>query len=194
MPESKSYSNFMGVFYPDSTSYDCDSKLELVRAIFPEWVIAFHDKDVYTPEDERKNPEHKAGSFKKPHYHWLVRFDSNHKKTISSVANMLEIPAHDVQLPRLPWRGEVRYLLHLDSKEKYHYDVSILEANFDFTKYIQILDETAKVQMILNFIFESKCTSVIGLTQWCVSNNCWDAYRRAASIFHGVLHEMKDIE
>lgn len=183
MSDSKSYSNFMGVFYPDSTSYNCDTKLEIVRAIFPEWAIVLHDKDV-----------NEDGTPKKPHYHWLARFDSNHKKTISSVANMLNIPAHDVQLPRLPWRGEVRYLLHLDSKEKYHYDASILESNFDCEKYIQTLDETAKVQMVLNFIFESKCTSVIGLTQWCVANNCWDVYRRAASIFHGVLHEMKEIE
>lgn len=43
----------------------------------------FHDKDVFDENDEKKSPEHKAGTLKEPHYHiLLVLFNAN---TVSAV-------------------------------------------------------------------------------------------------------------
>ena len=43
-----------------------------------------HDKDTYTDEDEKKNPKHKAGSLKEPHWHICLKFaDSQDTKYVS---------------------------------------------------------------------------------------------------------------
>lgn len=37
----------------------------------------YHDKDVYTEKDEEKDPKHKAGTSKKPHFHVVINTTTN---------------------------------------------------------------------------------------------------------------------
>ena len=58
MSEKQSRS-FLGVLYPDSTSYVFDDVLVRLKDTFPELAYITHDRDV----DDN-------GELKKPHVHW----------------------------------------------------------------------------------------------------------------------------
>lgn len=46
-----------------------------------------HNKDRYTAGDQKKNPEHKAGTLKPAHIHLLLKFEENQPQKLECVAN-----------------------------------------------------------------------------------------------------------
>lgn len=104
--------------YPESVPDDWIQILEdtgLKIAISP-----LHDKDVYTKEDERKNPEHKAGTLKKPHWHVILIYNGPTsfnvvKKITDSINGPIPIPIEAV-------KGKYEYLTHKNNPEKAQYD------------------------------------------------------------------------
>lgn len=101
----------------------------------------FHDKDVYTPEDEAKDSTHKAGTPKQGHVHWSFYLPNT--KTPTALAKILGVPANTVALFGGPnaKQNVMAYLVHktegskADGKHIYGYDEVI--SNFDYKAYVE---------------------------------------------------------
>lgn len=81
------------------------------------WVV--HDKDLYTEDDEKNNPEHKVGTLKKPHVHFFVYF--NGKRSANGVVGMFsEFGISYVE--RIECKNAyLAYMLHLRQEDKHTY-------------------------------------------------------------------------
>lgn len=60
------------------------------------------------------------------HIHFVGQV--NGSRSIKSICEMLECDYQDVQIAKRP-RGAIRYLLHEDDKDKYHYELSDIKTN-----------------------------------------------------------------
>ena len=159
--------NIMQYEYHPDNAYDEDGNLipgaepllsqkqiddGLRHRCFKKWAYIWHDKDVYTEQDEKKNPRHRAGEPKRRHAHIVIQCDDAIE--VSDVARWFGIPENFIHLPkerkddqeseeglRLPkGRGAfldcVRYLTHEDEKQqalgKTLYPDDAVVANFDW--------------------------------------------------------------
>lgn len=88
-------------------------------------VLATHDRDTYTEDDEKHNPDHKSGTLKDKHTHVLLCL--HNAATIEQVRGWFpsdqntlgQVVANDGQA--------LRYLTHKDNPEKAQYADEILE-------------------------------------------------------------------
>ncbi len=86
-----------------------------------------HNEDIYREADLKKyqennggkNPTWKIGDLKKSHYHIFLRFEN--LKSIKGVLSMLKPLGVTYIEPVHSERGMIRYLIHLDDKDKYQY-------------------------------------------------------------------------
>ena len=168
--------NIMQYEYHPDNAYDEDGNLipgvepllsqaqiddGLRHRCFTNWAYIWHDKDVYTEEDEKKNPRHRAGETKPRHAHIVIQ--CKNAQEVSDVARWFGIPENFIHLPkerkgaqeseeglRMPsGRGAfldcVRYLTHEDKRQqdlgKTLYPDDDVVANFDWRtevdKYVE---------------------------------------------------------
>ncbi len=75
------------------------------------WACIKHDKDIYNEKDELDNPEHRAGSHKKDHYHIYLNFG---KQNIDSamVAGWFKINEHSVKIIETTKEACLLYFVH----------------------------------------------------------------------------------
>lgn len=152
--------NIMQFEYHPDNAYDEDGNLipgaeplfsqkqiedGLRHRVFKRWAYIWHDKDVYTEEDEKKNPRHRAGETKPRHAHVVAQCDDAIE--VSDVARWFGVPENFIDLPsgRGAFLDCVRYLTHEDEKQQalgktlYHDDAVV--ANFDWRdavdKYVE---------------------------------------------------------
>lgn len=122
--------NFNFIVYPDDLP---DNWTEILDETRIRWVEGpLHDRDCWTEEDEKKNPEHVAGVVKKAHKHCMAMFES--VKTVKQVTEFFQgiYGTSDsggivgVLSPVLTSdrSGSVRYMAHLDNPSKAQYDVA----------------------------------------------------------------------
>ena len=113
------------IFYPDSAPLNWREVLSLLHLGI--WVSPLHDKDVWTEADESKNPVHKAGTLKKPHYHLIVQYEVQvDRQTFLDDFKELNGPENVKHVKSLI--SMVRYLIHMDDPQKAQYkrdDVSV---------------------------------------------------------------------
>lgn len=148
---------FLWTMYPESLP---DNYLQIVDDLRVPAVLAYHDRDVWTVEDEKKDPAHKAGELKKPHIHGMITFGG--KKSLKQVLEMLAPlgvtyaePVHDIQT-------YTRYLLHKDHPEKFQYDKDCLVCfngiALDFSRKLTQSDVNAILKEMSEFIRENVIT------------------------------------
>lgn len=134
------------ILYPESLPLDW--KIELERTLVPIAISPLHDQDVWTAEDEQKNPDHVAGTLKKPHYHVMLYFDS--VKSVGQVLDLLAaLDVHFVKpVPNV--RTYNRYLAHLDQPNKAEYNpddiVCLNGATCDVSKPIPTSGEQLQIR------------------------------------------------
>lgn len=104
-----------------------------------------HNKDEYKKADERKNPEHKAGTLKASHHHIVMQLST--PEEIRIIAKWFDVPTNLVEVPK--GRGDtfldkVKYLTHESEKEqakgKYLYPDEEVHANFDWRAALDALE------------------------------------------------------
>ena len=101
------------------------------------YAYILHDKDVYTEEDEKANPEHKAGTLKEPHWHILLVFFDGQQQQIKYIAKWFGQPANTVEKVKSPRVEDAfAYLIHQNAPTKHQYDVTEVKANFDYEAFI----------------------------------------------------------
>lgn len=168
--------NFIGVFYPDSTSYDFKKVLSRIEDTFDDFAYVLHDKDV----DEN-------GELKKPHFHWCGK---RSPAPISTVANALGVEPNSIEFCK-NWKYSLRYLIHADNPDKFQYLPETVTANFPFTSVIEGKLEALKSRKIFNFINENPTITPNALAEWCFEHDLWSEYRRSFSIWCSILRELQ---
>jgi hypothetical protein len=106
------------------------------QACIESYAAIIHDKDTYTAEDEKSNPEHKAGELKPAHIHVMMKFKHNNPQHIGYIAKWFGVAENFVEKIQGTWADAIAYLIHANAKEKYQYDPEEVEANFDISTAI----------------------------------------------------------
>ncbi len=174
----------MGVLYPDAENYVCEEVLARLDDVFVEWAYILHDSDV---DDE--------GNLKKAHVHWVGKLENATSVQSISDGKHLAVPAHDIEFCR-NWRSSIRYLLHKDDSDKFQYDSQSVVSNLAVEELDKLWQgkpsEVYRVRLIRDYIYETHCTSVEQLCDWCLENGCWSEFRRSFSIWSCILREEKE--
>ena len=105
------------------------------RAI-KKYAYVLHDKDTYTKEDEEKEPTHKEGMLKPPHWHICLQFkDSQDTKYIAKWFGIEEQYVSKAKSGR--YEDMLLYLVHKNTSEKYQYNAEEVVSNFDYKKFVE---------------------------------------------------------
>lgn len=168
---------FLGVLYPDSTSYDIEKVISRLGDTFTDLAYITHDLDV----DE-------IGTVKKPHIHWCGKRSS--PAPLSTIANAVGVEENSIEFCR-NWKYSLRYLIHADNPEKYQYTADKVTANFPFSAVIEGKLEALKARQIYNFLNENPTISPNALAEWCFKYDLWSEYRRSFAIWCSLMRELQ---
>ena len=101
------------------------------------YAYILHDKDIYTPEDEARNPAHKAGTLKPPHWHIILVFFENQQQQLKYIAKWFgQEPERVQKIKSRNVEDAFTYLIHQNAPKKHQYDTSEVKANFDYETFI----------------------------------------------------------
>ena len=165
--------------YPDSAPEDWREILEEEGQRF---VCILHDQDVWSERDQKKNAEHRAGEKKKAHYHVLLMFDGQTSyNTVTNICSSINAP-----IPQ-PLNGSpntfMRYMLHLDQRNKHQYPLDNLESHNGAVIDITTREDEENIyDEIFDFVEESKIHNLYRLQLYCRKNRPeWFKYVRSHS-------------
>ena len=104
---------------------DVSSLVERIKALtnLKSWCIVTHDKDVLP-----------SGELKRPHFHCVLTFSNN--KTFGSIAKGLGVAVQYVNKIKSTTKSAQLYLVHRNNPEKYQYNPSEVQANFDYVNFV----------------------------------------------------------
>lgn len=168
---------FIGVLYPDSTTYEIEKVISRLEDTFTDFAYITHDLDL----DE-------MGSVKKLHVHWCGKRSS--PAPISTIANAVGVEENAIEFCR-NWKYSLRYLIHADNPDKFQYSPDKVTANFPFASVIAGKLEAFKARQIYNFINENPTISPNALADWCFKNDLWSEYRRSFAIWCSLMRELQ---
>lgn len=175
---------FCGILYPDAENYNCEDVLATIRSYFDRWAYVLHDKDVLPDTGEQK----------KPHYHWVGKFDNARK--LETVVNRLDIPAQYVEIVkrsgnRQNWKGAVRYLVHANDPDKFQYSVDDVVSNFDLLQFMGSLDRVGQMGLLIEFIdITPNCTWHL-LYDFARKNGCYDSLISGRWLLKDIMYESR---
>lgn len=177
MGSEKQSRAFLGVLYPDSTTYDCKKVISRLEDTFSDLAYITHDMDA----DE-------SGTIKKAHIHWCGKRSS--PAPLSTIVNALGIDANAIEYCK-SWKYSLRYLIHADNPDKFQYSPEKVTANFAYNAVIEGKLESMKARQIYNFINENPTITFNALAEWCFKNDVWSEYRRSYAIWASLLKELQ---
>lgn len=136
------------LLYPEDETHI--KALDLIRQSF-NYVGILHDKDAWTEEDEKANPEHKAGTLKKAHYHLILKFSQARWNT--AIADDLGIAPNYLEQCR-SFDSAAIYLVHEGLEDKYQYESEALEGPLvpAVMKLLAPADENGRVLELMKLI------------------------------------------
>lgn len=144
-----------------------------------EYAYIRHDKDL------QENLE----DFKKVHYHFQIY--NEYQKEITTWAKIFELNLARVQKISNK-KSAIRYLIHADNNDKYQYDITDINCNFEIIKYFDklISDENCEIDLIFTYIeFHKRKIGTKELIDYVLDNNIWGTFRRNYSIIKDLLSE-----
>lgn len=142
---------FSAVLYPREDDKNNHGKIiayiERMKILYDKYAYIEHDKDLWTEEDEKENPEHVAGTLKKPHTHVVLH--STEQISIKGMENRFGEYAKgcfkpiEVTKDESP-RSALLYLTHdtfkCELEGKYKYPVDLVKGSMEL---IQIIKQNA---------------------------------------------------
>lgn len=128
-----------------------DSIFEQKRCILL-YSYIIHDKDTYTKEDEKRNPEHKEGMLKPAHIHLLLKFDS--PQHFDNIGKWFGVSANFVSKLIGGWESAVVYQVHRNAPDKYQYSIDEVTANFNVQAVIDKSNQKQYLEKILEDILD----------------------------------------
>lgn len=156
-----------------------DLKIDILEFNNIDYAYILHDKDI----DDN-------GNLKKPHYH--LRIFHNTQKTITAWSDLLGVKNNEIQVLENKRRA-IRYLIHLDSPNKYQYNMLDIVTNMGIIDNYFNEDKISEESSIV-FIFDY-IESIQGyiylkeVKEYVLQNNYWSAYRRYYTIIKDIILE-----
>lgn len=173
------------ILYPEDPLHM--KAIEYIRKEF-QYVGILHGMDQWTEEDEKQNPEHKAGTFKKPHMHFVIRFTQARWNT--SLSDVLGVPINYMERCR-SFDNSAVYLLHEGCDDKYQYDISELEGPL-VPSVIKLLENANEDERVIKLV---KLISTSGYIHWedlvimACNNGLYADLRRMGYILGKIVEE-----
>jgi len=114
----------------------------LNRLCITRYAYILHDKDVYDKEDEKKNPDHKAGTTKAPHWHVMIKLSS--ARAMEHIAKWFGVKTQYVKKSTSGrFDSMALYLIHYNDFSKYQYDPKEVKASFNYLEFVDKTNEKA---------------------------------------------------
>lgn len=179
----------MLLLYPDNQKHV--EAMEKITKSY-DYAACLHDRDMWTEDDEKKEPKHKAGTYKKEHWHVVVRV-GQHARWAQALCDELGIDLNYIEDVD-KFDNALQYLIHYNNPEKAQYTVDEVFGSMraKLTESINKVDksEGEKVVELLNFIseFEGKL-SVTQFAKHCAENGYWAEFRRSGAIMCKIIDE-----
>ncbi len=144
-----------------------------------DYAYILHDKDL---NDD--------GTIKKFHYHFRVFSDL--QRSLSAWSKVFNIPINYIE--KLDdKRLSIRYLIHLDNREKFQYNQNDIITNIDdIEKYFKDTkqEESYQLKYICDYIDDINGYIYFqDVKNFVIENNYWSAYRRYYSIIRDLIQE-----
>lgn len=160
-------------------TWDCVSYLpeEAVKKLCIEqaknWAYAYHDKDVWSEEDEKENPKHEAGTPKTPHFHILLCLER--EKSFDALLRIVKLyGAENTRIEPISkdWIAErLEYMWHDPSNGhaagKYQYDREIVKYSSRqwLDKYIKGEEPTSNDEFLDDLLAPASEFSVVKMAR-----------------------------
>lgn len=144
--------NWTFLIYPESAPENWEDILKGLK--IPCIISPLHDKDVWTKEDEQKDPSHKAGTLKKAHYHIMLLYQG--KKSYEQVFEAISSLNGTRPEPIESTSGMAAYLSHENESDKVKYNRSDIKA-FNGASYTAAMASSS----------EFKDTIICEMQDWC---------------------------
>lgn len=178
----------MLLLYPDNENH-----VEVLSKIMKSYDYAgiTHDKDVWTEDDEKKNPEHKVGELKKEHIHIVLRTPNATWNT--AICKELGLEEKFCEQVKNIDRA-LQYLIHYNEPDKTQYQVDDVYGGLR-TKLAESIQkqeksEGEKVVELIKYIKESeRILSITEFAEHCAKNGYWAEFRRSGAIFVKIIEE-----
>lgn len=181
----------MLLLYPDNERHMV--ALENIKKSY-DYAGILHNRDCWTDEDEKKNPEHVAGELKKEHYHIVVRC----KNAVWNTALCKDLGIEDKFCEQAKNIDRaLQYLLHYNDTDKVQYNINEVFGSMK-TKLNESINreeksEGEKVIELIEYIEnQPHVISVKVFAKWCAQNGYWAEFRRSAGIFINIINEHND--
>ena len=183
--------SFMLLLYDEDETHR--KAMDKIKSSY-DYACILHDKDVYEEDEVDSNTGeliHRKGDLKKPHYHFVVRF--NNQRWNTALAEELGITQNYIMQPDSFDRA-LAYLVHHFEPEKYQYPIEEVSGPLKF-RLIQVINhdnktESERVLEILEIIDNSD--SDIQFSVFCkymAKMGYWSDFRRSASLFMRYIDE-----
>lgn len=114
------------------------------REAIKDYAMIVHNKDVYTEEDEIKNPDHKAGTKKEDHIHLLIRLHDSYDTKY--IANWFGLQEQYISKIRCKWVDALKYLTHENATQKYQYSEDEVISNYAWKEEKEKLKKSANYE------------------------------------------------
>lgn len=183
---AKSYSIFEFVLYPDSTSYDCEEVIEMIKddEHFGKYAMALHDKD-YRVDEETGEVEPI-----KPHYHVMCQGKrlASGQYANATIATMVDrYPGVAIERGKTSFRAMVRYLVHADSPGKHLYPTNSISSNFAHIEFFKDDVTMFKAAKIANYIFDNKIRNTSEMMDFVFREHLYDEFRRGMAVWRDLM-------
>lgn len=161
------------------TDNEADKRILEYITLNYNYAYILHNKDI--------NKE--TGELKKEHIHVVINFEN--ARTIKSITKELNIEENRLEKVR-NFRKMIRYLIHLDNKEKYQYNKENIKTNIleKISSYFKDNTESGDIKEIFDFIYSiDKYLYFHEVLEYVLYNNMYASYRRGCSIINKIIDE-----
>lgn len=160
------------VCYPESV--DITQAIEKVDC--EQWAYCLHDKDT----DEN-------GVLKKDHYHVILKFEN--ARNVEHIAGIFGVAANLIKVvSSRSVKDKVRYLIHLDSKDKYRYESKDIHyAGLPVQSYLCASEDEQALevlQIVKDALDHGKPWSYV--VYRCAESGLYGCLRRGSALYSGV--------
>ena len=181
---------FLFMLYPDNEEHA--KAVEKIKKSY-DYAGILHDRDYFTEEDEKKNPEHVAGTLKKPHWHIIIRVTGKNPIWSSALCKELGVDERFCEKPK-SFENALMYLIHYNDIDKAQYDPTEVFGSIK-NKLMECLNnvsksEGEKVSELIEYIeSQNEIITIKNFARYCAQNGYWAEFRRSASIFIKIIDE-----
>lgn len=176
------------LLYPEDATH-VQAMEKIVKSY--DYAAIAHDRDYWSAEDEKKNPEHVAGEIKKTHWHVVLRTPNATWST--AICKELGIEENYIEQAK-NIDNSLQYLIHYNDNDKAQYTIDEVFGSLK-TKLKESINkceksEGEKVVELIQFIeeYNGKLT-ITEFAKYCAMNGYWAEFRRSGAIFVKIIDE-----